>query len=156
MQLDATKYHSMIVAFSIMRPEHHTKDPALFDELNSAAGKGASAADLLLLAKKTLKDGQAKGEFIAFISNLAAGLPKLRDILDNPATAKVPSAPNFQYVVASAIAKAVRNKEEAAQYAIYLARLEPDIASIAAHDIAHNDPEVCIPALQALRKFEDK
>ena len=77
-------------------------------------------------------------QFMTFITNLGANLPKLPEILANPGKAKVPQDPHFQYVVASAIAKNIDAKT-ATKFAEYLSRLMPDIRSMAAHDAIARD-----------------
>lgn len=77
-------------------------------------------------------DGFA-AQFIAFLENLAANLPRLQDIKANPGTAKVPSDMQHQYVVAAAIVPHVTQKD-AHIWAKYLKRLTADIASMAAHN----------------------
>lgn len=77
-------------------------------------------------------------QFMTFITNLSANLPKLSDILANPTKAKVPQDPHFQYVVAAAIAKNIDGKS-AAKFAEYLSRLMPDIRSMAAHEAIARD-----------------
>lgn len=76
-------------------------------------------------------DGFA-AQFIAFLENLAANLPRLQDIKADPKKAKVPSDLQHQYVVAAAIVPHVTAKD-AHIWAVYLGRLEADIASSAAH-----------------------
>ena len=75
---------------------------------------------------------------MTFITNLGANLPKIPEILASPGKAKVPSDPHFQYVVASAVAKNIDSKT-ATRFAEYLARLMPDIRSMAAHDAIARD-----------------
>jgi len=77
-------------------------------------------------------------QFMTFIKNLGAHLPKLPEILANPKTARVPQDPHYQYVVASAIAKNI-DKRNADKFAVYLERLMPDIRSMAAHDAIARD-----------------
>src|SRR5258705_21473 len=77
-------------------------------------------------------------QFMTFITNLGANLPKIPEILANPTKAKVPTDPHFQYVVASAVAKNIDAKT-ASKFAEYLARLMPDIRSMAAHDAIARD-----------------
>lgn len=77
-------------------------------------------------------------QFMTFLKNLGANLPKLTDILANPSKAKVPSDPHYQYVVASAIAKNIDSRN-ASKFAEYLMRLMPDIRSMAAHDAIVRD-----------------
>ncbi len=77
-------------------------------------------------------------QFMTFIENLGAHLPKLPEILANPTKAKVPQDPHFQYVVAAAIAKNIDGKT-ANKFAEYLARLIPEIRSLAAHDAIARD-----------------
>ena len=78
-------------------------------------------------------------QFMTFLSNLAAGLPKIADILAAPDKAKVPSDPHYQYVVASGISKNIEPKN-AIRFAEYLSRLMPDVRSMAAHDAMTRDP----------------
>lgn len=77
-------------------------------------------------------------QFMTFLKNLGANLPKLPEILANPKTAKVPQDPHFQYVVASAVAKNI-DRRNAEKFATYLGRLMPDIRSMAAHDAIARD-----------------
>jgi hypothetical protein len=77
-------------------------------------------------------------QFMTFLTNLGANLPKLSEILANPGKAKVPTDPHFQYVVAAAIAKNIDGKT-ADKFAEYLSRLMPDIRSMAAHDAIARD-----------------
>ena len=92
------------------------------------------------MAQAICGDGFTR-QFMTFITNLGAGLPKIPEILANPAKAKVPDDPHFQYVVASAIAKNIDHKT-ASKFAEYLARLMPDIRSMAAHDAIARDPSL--------------
>jgi DNA polymerase III delta prime subunit len=77
-------------------------------------------------------------QFMTFLTNLGANLPKLSEILANPSKARVSADPHFQYVVASAISKNVDVKT-ASKFAEYLARLMPDIRSMAAHEAIARD-----------------
>lgn len=68
-----------------------------------------------------------------FLKDLGAQLPKLADIRANPEKAKVPTEPHHQYVVAAAISHEI-DPQSADTWAKYLARLAPDIASMAANN----------------------
>ena len=100
-------------------------------------------------AEATLGEGFTR-QFMTFLKNLGANLPKLEEIKANPKTAKVPQDPHFQYVVASAVAKNI-NRQNADKFATYLARLMPDIRSMAAHDAIARDSSLRdIPEVKGL------
>lgn len=83
--------------------------------------------------------GEAYAQDLAtFLKDLGAGLPKLSEIRANPTTAKVPEELNHQYVIAAAISHSI-DKASADTWAKYLARLTPDIASMAAHNAMQRD-----------------
>lgn len=77
-------------------------------------------------------------DFSTFLRDLAAGLPKLTEIKANPKTAKVPVDVDHQYVIASAISHNITSAD-ADVWAIYLARLAEDVASMAAHNAMNRD-----------------
>lgn len=142
-------WDSRLVAFLTLRPgEIHNvsqTDPA-FSTPRSLEMLNKTLRALPLDVKNTTLENCAQAvcgdgftrQFMTFITNLGANLPKLPEILANPSKAKVPSDPHYQYVVASAIAKNIDNKT-AARFAEYLARLMPDIRSMAGHDAIARD-----------------
>lgn len=71
--------------------------------------------------------------FTSFVKNLMAKLPKMSEILQDPENARIPADPHMQYTVAAAIGKNMR-ANNADKFAAYLARLSPDVASMAVHD----------------------
>lgn len=141
-----------LVAYLSLRPEDIHKvsdaDPAfptprsleMFNNVLKSLPVETNKVTLENVAQAIAGDGFAR-QFMTFITNLAAGLPKMSDILANPAKAKVPSDPHYQYVVASAIAKNIDAKT-AGKFAEYLERLMPDIRSMAAHDAITRDPSL--------------
>lgn len=142
-------WDSRLVAFLTLRPgEIHNvsqTDPS-FSTPRSLEMLNNVLKSLPLDVKNTTLENCAQAvcgdgftrQFMTFITNLGANLPKLPEILANPQKAKVPTDPHFQYVVASAIAKNIDVKT-AIKYAEYLARLMPDIRSMAAHDAIARD-----------------
>lgn len=145
-------WDSRLVAFLTLRPgEIHNvsqtdpsfSTPRSLEMLNNVMRK------LPLDAKNTTIENMAMAvcgegftrQFLTFLTNLSANLPKIPEILANPSKAKVPTDPHFQYVVASAIAKNIDAKT-ASRFAEYLERLMPDIRSMAAHDAIARDPSL--------------
>lgn len=100
-------------------------------------------------AEAILGVGFAK-EFIQFLRNLTAGLPRTAEILADPKNAKVPQEAHFQWVVAANIARNVTPKN-ASTLAVYLERLMPDAASMAAHDAMARD--AALSSIAGLKKF---
>ncbi len=88
-------------------------------------------------------------QLVAFCRDLEAALPRLSEIKNNPDTAKVPKDVSHQYAVASAIAAQV-TPADADIWAKYLARLSPDVASMAAHEAIKRHPLTQIEALSKL------
>ena len=80
-------------------------------------------------------------QFVTFLNNLAAGLPKFPDILANPGKAKVPEDPHYQWVIGSKVSKEM-NASNCLRLCEYLARLMPDVRSMAAHDAMTRDPDL--------------
>jgi len=142
-------WDSRLIAFLTLRPgEIHNvsqTDPA-FSTPRSLEMLNNTLKSLPMDVKKTTLENCAQAicgdgftrQFMTFIENLGAHLPKLPEILANPAKAKVPQDPHFQYVVAAAIAKNIDGKT-ANKFAEYLARLIPEIRSLAAHDAIARD-----------------
>ncbi len=145
-------WDSRLVAFLTLRPgEIHNvsaTDPSfstprsleMFNTVLKTLPIDTKGAVLDDMAKAVCGDGFAR-QFMTFITNLGANLPKIPEILANPAKAKVPTDPHFQYVVASAVAKNIDTKT-ASKFAEYLGRLMPDIRSMAAHDAIARDPSL--------------
>lgn len=141
-----------LVAYLTLRPDDIHKvspnDPAfptprsleMFNNVLKSLPLEANKGTVENMAQAVCGDGLSR-QFMTFITNLAAGLPKLSDILASPSKAKVPSDPHYQYVVASAVAKNIDTKT-ASKFAEYLARLMPDIRSMAAHDAIARDPSL--------------
>ena len=139
-----------LVAYLTLRPEDIHKvsdaDPAFptprslerFNDVLKKLPPETNKVTLENMAQAVLGDGFSR-QFMTFITNLAAGMPKMQDILANPSKAKVPSDPHYQYVVASAVAKNI-DRKTATRFAEYLSRLMPDIRSMAAHDAISRDP----------------
>ena len=142
-------WDSRLVAFLTLRPgEIHNvsqTDPSfstprsleMFNSVLKSLPLDAKNTTLENMAQAVCGDGFTR-QFMTFITNLGANLPKIPEILANPSKAKVPTDPHFQYVVASAIAKNIDAKT-ASKFAEYLARLMPDIRSMAAHDAIARD-----------------
>jgi hypothetical protein len=84
-----------------------------------------------------LGDGFAR-QFSSFLDRLTAGLPKISEILENPTKAKVPDDNHFQWLMGGTIARNMTAKNAGA-FAKYLARLSPDVASMAVHDAFSRD-----------------
>lgn len=155
-----------LIAFLQLRPELvHKVDtnhpsfptPRSLENFN----KVLRDSDALGLDQKSLKtvlgnaalailgEGFAR-QFESFLDRLAAGLPKIADILADPAKAKMPSDSHFQYLMGGTIARNMTAKN-APQFAIYLGRMLPDIASMCVHDAISRDKALQnIPALKAL------
>lgn len=68
-----------------------------------------------------------------FYTDCGANLPKLADIRNNPTGTKVPTETHHQYVIARAISEHI-DESSAANWAKYLKRLSPDLASMAAKE----------------------
>jgi len=77
-------------------------------------------------------------QFAAFLDRLAAGLPKIADILADPMKAKMPGDAHFQYLMAGTIARNLTAKNAAA-FAKYLGRMSPDVASMCVTDAMGRD-----------------
>jgi MoxR-like ATPase len=143
-----------LIAFIQLRPELiHKVDvnhpsfptPRSLENFN----KVLRDSDKLGLDQRTLKavlenaalailgEGFAR-QFASFLDRLAAGLPKIADILADPAKAKVPGESHFQYLMAGTIARNMTAKN-APIFAKYLARLLPDIASMCVSDAIGRD-----------------
>lgn len=129
-----------IIAFIRLRPElfHRPDDvnpawpvPPKHEWLNRIL---KTETDLKVIQRcATAISGQAfAAQFIGFLENLTANLPRLQEIRANPHSARVPQEVQFQYVIAQAIVPHITAKD-AAIWAIYLKRLAPDVASMAAH-----------------------
>lgn len=80
-------------------------------------------------------------QFETFLKDLGAALPKLSDVRANPAKAKVPADLHHQYLVASAISHEIK-ENDAKIWAVYLGRLEADIASMAANNAIQRDDKL--------------
>jgi hypothetical protein len=142
-------WDSRLVAFLTLRPgEIHNvsqTDPS-FSTPRSLEMLNSTLKRLPIDVKNNVLENCAQAicgdgftrQFMTFITNLGANLPKIPEILANPSKAKVPTDPHFQYVVASAVAKNIDSKT-ASKFAEYLARLMPDIRSMAAHDAIARD-----------------
>lgn len=142
-------WDSRLVAFLTLRPgEIHNvsqTDPSFptprtiekFNKVLRVLPLDAKPTTLENMAQAICGDGFTR-QFMTFIGNLGANLPKIPEILANPSKAKVPTDPHFQYVVASAVAKNIDLKT-AVRFAEYLERLMPDIRSMAAHDAIARD-----------------
>jgi hypothetical protein len=148
-KMKAWGWDSRLVAFLTLRPgEIHNvsqTDPSfptprsieMFNKVLKDLAVDAKSVVLENASQAICGDGFTR-QFMTFISNLGANLPKIPEILANPTKAKVPTDPHFQYVVASAVAKNIDGKT-ASRFAEYLARLAPDIRSMAAHDAIARD-----------------
>lgn len=130
-----------LIAFIRLRPElFHRMDPSnvawpiprKHEWLDRILKQNTDLAVVEKCAIALCGDGFAS-QFMAFLQNLAASLPSLRDIKANPAKCKVPQDLQHQYVVAAAIVPNIK-KTDAEIWAVYLKRLAPDIASMAAHN----------------------
>lgn len=138
-----------LVAFLSIRPDEIHKvsqnDPAfatprsleMLDKVLKTLPVDAKDGTLENMSHAVCGEGFTR-QFMTFIKNLGANLPKISDILANPAKAKVPTDPHYQYVVASAVAKNI-TAQNAVKFAEYLSRLMPDIRSMAAHDAIARD-----------------
>lgn len=89
-------------------------------------------------------------QFSAFLDRLTAGLPKIADILADPMKAKLPNDQHFQFLIGGAISRNLTAKN-AAQFAKYLGRLSPDIASMCVHDAFGRDKS--LKSIDALNKL---
>ena len=154
-------WDSRLVAFLTLRPgEIHNvsqADPSfstprsleMFSNVLKSLPPDAKNNVIENAAMAILGEGFTR-QFMTFLTNLGANLPKLDDIKANPAGAKVPADPHYQWVVAAAIAKNVDAKS-VSKYAEYLARLSPDIRSMAVHEaIARDSSLAAFPALKGL------
>lgn len=75
--------------------------------------------------------GNAVIEFQAFIS-IFSQLPDINEIIKNPKTADVPNEAGHQYALASVIGEEMsRNPTKAADIMDYLARMEPELQTVA-------------------------
>lgn len=145
-------WDSRLVAFLTIRPEEihkvSTTDPSfatprsleMFNDVLKALPVDTKEGVMENMSQAILGEGFTR-QYMTFIKNLGAQLPKLPEILANPGKAKVPTDPHFQYVVASAVAKNL-TAGNAVKFAEYLSRLMPDIRSMAAHDAIARDPEL--------------
>lgn len=152
-------WDSRLIAFLSIRPaEIHNvsqTDPAfstprsleMLNKLLQSLPVDSKSSIIENVAMSVCGDGFTR-QFMSFLNNLGANLPKMQDILASPSKARVPTDPHFQYVVASAVAKNIDAKT-AERFAEYLARLMPDIRSMAAHDAIARDPN--LNKIQALK-----
>ena len=148
-KMKAWGWDSRLVAFLTLRPgEIHNvapNDPSfstprsleMFNKVLKSLPVDVKSTVLENMAQAVCGEGFTR-QFMTFITNLGANLPKIPEILANPSNAKVPTDPHFQYVVASAVAKNIDDKN-ASKFAVYLHRLMPDIRSMAAHDAIARD-----------------
>lgn len=89
-------------------------------------------------------------EFHTFLKDLMAELPTPAQIKADPTGAKVPKETHLQFVVASAISQLITPKDVDI-WAKYLARLEADLRSMAAHNAMERDANLKDnPALKKL------
>lgn len=138
-----------LIAFLSIRSEEIHKvsdeDPAfptprsveMFDKVLKELGVNASKMTIENTAQASVGNAFAR-QFGVFLGNLLANLPKMADILANPMKAKVPTDPQHQYIVGSAVSKNI-NKETVNQFTKYLERLMPEVSSMAAHDAITRD-----------------
>lgn len=111
--------------------------PRSIERVDKYFKAGLPDAQIVKGAQANCGEGYA-ADLATFLKDLGAGLPKLSEIRANPGKAKVPEELNHQYVIAAAISHSI-DKDSADTWAIYLARLTPDIASMAAHNAMQRD-----------------
>jgi len=154
-------WDSRLIAFYSLRPDqiHCESDTSaafptertgeLFNKVLKKLPVDAPKTAIENAAHAIMGEGYSR-QFMTFLNNLAAGLPKIADILASPSKAKVPTDPHYQYVVASGVSKHL-NIQNAVRFAEYLERLMPDVRSMAAHDAMTRDPALRnVPELKAL------
>lgn len=96
---------------------------------------------IIIRAAQALCGDGFSTEFYKFLKDSGANLPKMADILKNPKGAVVPTELDQQHLVAMAISAHIK-AENAETWAIYLRRLPPDMASVAAHYAMQRNPEL--------------
>lgn len=121
--------------------------PRSIERIDKYFKMGLPDAQIVKGAQANCGEGYAT-DLATFLKDLGAGLPKLSEIRANPTTAKVPDELNHQYVIAAAISHSI-DKASADTWAKYLARLTPDIASMAAHNAMQRDAS--LKGLQSLK-----
>jgi hypothetical protein len=155
-------WDSRLIAFLTLRPNEIHNVSATDPSFPTPRSLEKFSDVLKVLPAETTKEGVIQNQseailgegftrqFMTFLKNLGANLPKIPEILANPKTAKVPQDPHFQYVVASAVAKNI-DRRTADKFATYLARLMPDIRSMAVHDAIARDGTLReVPELKGL------
>jgi len=145
-------WDARLIAFLSLRPDEIQK----VSEINPAFPTARSLENLNKVLKRLPVDAPKiavensahmicgegfSRQFMTFLNNLTAGLPRMPDIKANPSKAKVPEDPHYQWVIGSAVSKEL-NMQNAAHLAIYLDRLMPDVRSMAAHDAMTRDPSL--------------
>jgi hypothetical protein len=154
-------YDSRLIAFLSLRPDEIQKvsdlNPAfpthrsveMLNKILKALPVDAPKSTIENSAHMVVGEGFTR-QFVTFLNNLAAGLPKMSDIKANPLGAKVPTDPHYQWVIGSAVSKEL-NTQNAAHLSQYLERLMPDVRSMAAHDAMTRDASLKqVAALKAL------
>jgi hypothetical protein len=143
-------WDSRLIAFLSLRPGEIHNVSATDPAFPTPRSCEALSKKLKFLPSETTKEGVIQNQveatvgegftrqFMTFLKNVTANLPRKAEILANPKTAKVPQDPHFQYVVASMIAKEL-NHQNADKFCLYLERLMPDIRAGAAHDAIARD-----------------
>jgi hypothetical protein len=145
-------WDSRLVAFLTLRPgEIHLvnqNDPSfstprsleMLNDVLKALPVDVRAGVIEDSAQAIVGDGFTR-QFMTFLINLGAQLPKFPDIVASPFIAKVPHDPHFQYVVGSMVARHI-SLQTVEKCSEYLARLMPDIRSMAAHSAMARDNEL--------------
>jgi hypothetical protein len=153
----AITWNTTLLAFLTLRPNHVADEGEdKLAQFNSelvakfgATGKDVQTKEAMKIAEE-ICPGRFAREFSVFIANMTANLPKLSEIWSDPSNTPVPTDIHYQYVVASALAKSAQDGN-IHSIARYLARLLPDIAAMASHDIERAFPELVTPELKALQ-----
>lgn len=77
-------------------------------------------------------------QFGQFLDRVTAGLPKIADILNDPKKTVVPKDQHHQWIMGNTIARNI-TPANATKFAVYLARMLPDVASMSVHDAIQRD-----------------
>lgn len=112
----------------------------MLDKIDTLTKEGLHGKAFLQEAKKRELGPMESIEFLAqLLDDLTARLPRIVEILADPAGAPVPANLNHQWQVASSLAYEA-NDQTIDAIVIYWARLESDIASMAAHNTIIKEP----------------
>lgn len=150
-----------LIVFLNTRPEliHKVDDanaafptPRSLEQLNKILkhlGPNAAKTVLTNVSHAIVGEGFTR-QFMQFIDNMTANLPRWDDIVKQPEKAALPQDAYYQQVVASSIAARIDAKT-APQVAVYLSRMMEECRNLALHEAVRRDPGLSkVKALEAL------